>query len=198
MSSLFLDSEVVLKEMSYPNGGYILNVCPLLITPKDIRDKYKQKSLELFGSEHKSNLHKDSGFDLYTPSDRSGNIMPIKIEPGETKLVGLGVKCALYEIGIGPHNKKCLYPKPYYLYARSSISKKGLIVANSVGIIDSGYRGELKAALHNVTNESVFIQPGDRLMQICMPNLSTDFVVKVVDKLDETKRGTGGIGSTGN
>ena len=84
--------------------------------------------------------------------------MPIKIEPGETKLVGLGVKCALYEIGIGAYDKKCLYPKPYYLYARSSISKKGLIVANLSGIIDSGYRGELKAALHNVTNESVFIQ----------------------------------------
>ena len=63
---------------------------------------------------------------IYTPSDRSGNIMPIKIEPGQTKLVGLGVKCALYEIGIGPYNKKCLYPKPYYLYARSSISKQGI------------------------------------------------------------------------
>ena len=125
----------------------------------------------------------------------------VKIEPGEIKIVGLGIKAELREIVKDPFytdSEELLEaPRPYYLYPRSSISKRGLIMVNSVGIIDSGYRGELKVALHNITDKQVIIKPMERLVQICMPNLSTDYVADVVNELSDTKRGSGGFGSTG-
>ena len=80
--------------------------------------------------ENPDNKKNDSGFDLYVPQS-------VTIEPGEIKLINMGVKCAV---------TKNTEPSPYYLYARSSVSKRGIILANSVGIIDSGYRGFLMAA----------------------------------------------------
>ena len=53
------------------------------------------------------------------------------------------------------------------------------------------------AAFYNTTKESVTIQSGDRIVQICMPDLSYHFNVTLVDSLDETERGEGGLGSTG-
>ena len=87
-------------------------------------------------------------------------------------------------------------------------------LANSVGIIDSGYRGEIKIPLTNYPNigdflndynnpdidqikkHSYLLEKGIRLVQICSPDLSP-FIVKFVDVLDETDRGIGGFGSTG-
>ena len=115
----------------------------------------------------------------------------------------MGVKCAVsrgvpasYE-GAMEREISHYEPSPYYLYARSSVSKRGIILVNSVGIIDSGYRGPLMAAFYNTKKEPVTIESGDRIVQICMPDLSYDFSVTLVDSLDETERGEGGLGSTG-
>ena len=84
------------------------------------------------------------------------------------------------------------------MYSRSSTPiKYGLILGNSVGIIDCGYRGNLMASFYNTKKETVTISQGTRLVQICMPGLNYDFGVKLVDSLDETERGEGGLGSTG-
>ena len=192
------------EPMSYPMGGYIMYIAPsrsdkqFLIDNREIFYKYNNSALALKSTEHKNNPHKDSGFDLYIPVED----VAVKINPGETKIIGLGIKAELREIIQDPFNKESndtfKAPRPYFLYPRSSISKRGLIMVNSVGIIDSGYRGELKVALHNITDKSVIINPMDRLVQICMPNLSTDYVVEIVNELDDTKRGSGGFGSTGN
>ena len=108
---------------------------------------------------------------------------------GEIKLIDMEVKCAVYKNG---------EPCPYYMYSRSSTPiKYGLILANSVGIIDCGYRGNLMASFYNTKKEPVTISQGTRLVQICMPSLSYDFSRKLVDKLDSTERGEGGFGSTG-
>lgn len=131
--------------------------------------------------ENPDNKKNDSGFDLYVPET-------VVIPPGEIKLINMCVKCAVTK------NKK---PSPYYLYARSSVSKRGIILANSVGIIDSGYRGFLMAAFYNTKKEPVTIESGDRIVQICMPDLSYDFNVQIVESLDHTERGEGGLGSTG-
>tara|TARA_B000000477_G_C6085154_1_gene225096 strand:- start:1095 stop:1592 length:498 start_codon:yes stop_codon:yes gene_type:complete len=131
--------------------------------------------------ENPDNKKNDSGFDLYVPQS-------VTIEPGEIKLINMGVKCAV---------TKNTEPSPYYLYARSSVSKRGIILANSVGIIDSGYRGFLMAAFYNTKKEPVTIESGDRIVQICMPDLSYDFNVQLVESLDHTERGEGGLGSTG-
>ena len=83
------------------------------------------------------------------------------------------------------------------MYARSSVSKRGIMLANSVGIIDSGYRGTLMAAFFNTTDNPVTIGKGDRITQLCMPGLDYNFTVEVANSLEETERGAGGLGSTG-
>jgi len=85
-------------------------------------------------------------------------------------------------------------PSAFYLYPRSSISKTELRLANSVGIIDRGYRGNL-CAMFDVKTPFVAMK-GQRFVQICEPSLEP-FKVVIVDELDSTKRGEGGFGSTG-
>jgi dUTPase len=95
----------------------------------------------------------------------------------------------------------------YYLYPRSSIVKTSLRLANSVGIIDSGYRGELIAVVdkHDSLNDWKTVlkrdcKQYDRLFQVCSGDLSP-FFVEIVENESElglvTERGCGGFGSTG-
>jgi dUTP pyrophosphatase len=95
----------------------------------------------------------------------------------------------------------------YYLYPRSSIVKTPFRLSNSVGIIDSGYRGEIMAVVDNInaahndmkTCITQYMPPMSRMFQICSPTLEP-FMVKIVDseeKLGFTERGSGGFGSTG-
>jgi dUTP pyrophosphatase len=80
---------------------------------------------------------------------------------------------------------------------RSSIgSKTPFRLSNSVGLIDSGYRGELGVLYDNTSDTDSFIRKGDRIAQLLvMP--SYRFKAKVVDTLEDSDRGTGGFGSTG-
>lgn len=90
----------------------------------------------------------------------------------------------------------------YYLYPRSSTGlKTPLRMANSVGIIDSGYRGNIKACLTNTSIVDNFeIVNKERYVQICPPNISYPMYITEVDdisKLGITERLNGGFGSTG-
>lgn len=81
------------------------------------------------------------------------------------------------------------------IFPRSSISKKDLILCNSVGVLDSGYRGELIFRFQNLGDEHYEV--GDRIGQIMIlpfPNIE----VEEVEELSETERGENGLGSTGN
>lgn len=89
------------------------------------------------------------------------------------------------------------------LFPRSSNSKKQLLLTNSVGVVDSGYRGEIEFRFKVVGNGTTPERPldiysvGDRVGQIViMPYPSIEFTE--VDELTDTTRGTGGFGSTGN
>lgn len=119
----------------------------------------------------------DSGYDLYVCNES------ITIEPFKMIMLGLGVACEPNFIG------------GYYLYPRSSISKTPLIMCNSVGIIDSGYRGEIRACVRNMSNEPYIIEQGTKLFQLCMHDLKP-FKINIVDTLTDTIRGEGGFGST--
>ena len=92
------------------------------------------------------------------------------------------------------------YPFGFYMYPRSSLSKTPLRLANSVGIIDSGYRGDLIGAFDCRTHSSQYVVlKQDKLVQICAPGL-VPVIVELVDSLEqlgETARGEGGFGSTG-
>ena len=125
----------------------------------------------------------DSGLDLFCPET-------ITINPGETVKINLQINCEALHDTIENTNVS------YYLYPRSSIIKTPLRLANSVGIIDAGYRGDIIACVDNIKSESYTINKGDRLFQICAGNLEP-IQFQLVNELSNTQRGSGGFGSTG-
>ena len=82
------------------------------------------------------------------------------------------------------------------LVPRSSMSKTPLRCANSIGVIDADYRGELSIAYENVSCNDYMIFRGDRIAQLIIVPIAMVDVLKV-DELSETERGAGGYGSTG-
>lgn len=74
--------------------------------------------------------------------------------------------------------------------------KKGLTVLNSPGTIDADYRGEVGVILANLSNESVIIDPGERIAQLVFARFEQAEFINV-ESLSETERGAGGFGSTG-
>tara|TARA_B100001063_G_C16776004_1_gene565399 strand:- start:4164 stop:4676 length:513 start_codon:yes stop_codon:yes gene_type:complete len=161
----------------------LLSVDTDAVTEAPLKKLYTEKIVDM-KQKHLTATHIDSGFDLFVPST---TIIP----SGKIALIDMKVKCAVYQ-------GSQLKPSPYYLYPRSSVSKRGIMLANSVGIIDSGYRGNLMAAFYNTNNQPITIQAGDRIVQICMPALSTSYSYHLVQELEKTERGEGGLGSTGN
>ncbi len=111
---------------------------------------------------------------------------PITIEPHCRALIPSG-------FAIEPQTKAC----GAFIFARSGLaSKKGICLANSVGVVDSDYRGEIKVALLNTSNESYTVEPFERIAQLVfMPIEVAQFIVS--DELEDTQRGSGGFGSTG-
>jgi len=111
---------------------------------------------------------------------------PVELEPGERRLVGTGVRIALPENQVG------------LVTPRSGLAAKaGLSIVNSPGVIDSGYRGEIKVCLINLDpTRAIRLEEGDRIAQLVVLPYSTA-VFRPVDALDETERGAGGYGSTG-
>ena len=91
-------------------------------------------------------------------------------------------------------------PKGYVglVFPRSSIAKKDLLLSNAVGVIDSGYRGEITAKfkISGEYSNKNFYKIGERICQIIiMPYPKIEF--EEVEELSETERGDGGYGSTG-
>lgn len=123
----------------------------------------------------------NAGVDLFVPND-------VEFAPGERKMVSMGVRAVMVDW------KKM---SNYWMLPRSSISKTGLMMMNSVGVIDKSYRGELIAALWNSTDQTVKVQKGQRLVQIVARDMDDIKNLTVVDKLPESERGEGGFGSTG-
>ena len=83
------------------------------------------------------------------------------------------------------------------VFARSGLGiKHGVAPANCVGVIDSDYRGEVMVGLQNSGKEDYTVSPGDRIAQLMITPV-VQAQVRLVDELDETERGAGGFGSTG-
>lgn len=126
----------------------------------------------------KSLIYADSGFDLYAP---------VTLEATDTTLYNYQIICSMIH--------DYIMPSAYMLYPRSSIYKSKLRLANSVGIIDSGYRGHICAAFD--VKEPTTIEKYTRYVQICSPDLQP-FLVEIVTSINTlTSRGSGGFGSTG-
>lgn len=117
----------------------------------------------------------DAGADLFSCED-------VELYPEETKLVGTGISVKI--------------PVSYtgLVFNRSSQGKRGIILPNSVGVIDTDYRGELKVLLKNISNDLYKIKCGDRIAQLVLVPIK---LVDFHDTWNDTERGTGGFGSTG-
>ena len=110
----------------------------------------------------------------------------LRIKPNGTRVVSSGISVAIPKGFVG------------LLNVRSSIGiKKGIVLANGTGQIDSDYRGEVMIALHNTSDHSVSLQAMDRVAQLTVVPHYDYALMRIVDELDETVRGSGGIGSTG-
>jgi dUTP pyrophosphatase len=123
----------------------------------------------------------DSGFDLR--ANEGGSLKPL-----ERKLVGTGLYFELpdgYELQIRP---------------RSGLAyKNGVTVLNSPGTVDTGYRGEIKVLLVNISNEDFAWDKGERIAQgVVSHRISSDFGNLIeVKEISNSERGSGGFGSTG-
>lgn len=126
------------------------------------------------------------------------------------------------ELNIAPEEKDSQYEFYMLLYPRSSIIKTNLVLANSVGVIDSGYRGNVKVcfkyiiqpedmkivegknvlgkhskAIVSSINPQRIYQPGDKIAQL-IPCKHESLLIEYVDELQNSERGLGGFGSTGS
>tara|TARA_B100001175_G_scaffold218194_2_gene185626 strand:+ start:243 stop:689 length:447 start_codon:yes stop_codon:yes gene_type:complete len=111
---------------------------------------------------------------------------PIHIGPGERILIPSGFKLEIpikYEVQIRPRSGLAI--------------KYGITVLNSPGTIDSDYRGEIGVILINHSNKNFIVNPKDRIAQMVICKVTKMNLVKV-SLLNNTERGSGGFGSTGN
>lgn len=174
---------------------------PLLNPSKNLKNEYRLVQMytlylytedaalrSLYKEKQGKSPNGDAGIDLYVPTELELD----KTHP--TYFIDHRIICRMTR---SETNESV----SYYLYPRSSISKTPLRLANSVGIIDSGYRGPIIAALDFNNPQGRFIVDRySRLVQICAPTLQSIQLV-VCDSLDEmdihTERGSNGFGSSG-
>lgn len=170
----------------------------LLIFPNspELKNKYETAAANHNYKIMRQSEFYDSGFDLFVPP--SGQ----RFENSYMVSIDFGVKCCaiLYKKNSsGEYEGKY---SPFYTYARSSISKSVMRLANNQGIIDAGYRGNIIGKFDLIYQQGEFadVSDYDRILQICGPSLEPIFVT-VVDRLEglgpQTVRGEGSFGSTG-
>ena len=129
----------------------------------------------------------NAGIDLYYAGETWN------FQPSEGRLLDMGVKASMTRVNLLMEDTLVHYWMP----PRSSIWKNGLTLANSIGVIDRTYRGNLMAAVHSFRDSS--LERGTRLVQIVAPDMGniTEVHLCPVGLIDTTERGEGGFGSTG-
>jgi dUTP pyrophosphatase len=185
------------------NDYYLLNIYLTPDVPDAIVEKYKELAeatnsvLEENCKDYKKMF--DAGIDLFNCKNQciTSHSLSNKID--------LGITCSMMFVNNSAVEKKITHCG-YYLYPRSSTgSKTPLRLSNSVGIIDAGYRGNIIACFDNNGNYDYDVVCGDRLVQICSPNITYPTLINIVStpkKLEMlnsiNRRLKGGFGSTGN
>ena len=122
-----------------------------------------------------------AGLDLYACIEE-----PITLNKGDKALIPTGIALGLDD----PHYAA-------FIHSRSGLAiKHGLALLNSVGVVDSDYRGEVCVGIIKLTEEPYTIQPFERIAQMVIKPVELPGIVEV-EELDGTNRGAGGFGSTG-
>lgn len=111
---------------------------------------------------------------------------PLRLHPGDTILIPTGLSIYIEDPGLAA-----------IILPRSGLGHKhGIVLGNLVGLIDSDYQGEIMISCWNRSAESFNIEQGDRIAQlVIVPVVQARF--SIVSEFVETKRGTGGFGSSG-
>ncbi|UCE39746.1 MAG: dUTP diphosphatase [Candidatus Aminicenantes bacterium] len=117
----------------------------------------------------------DAGLDLFSSTN-------FVLAEGQVEAIPTGIKIAVPEGYVG------------LIWDKSGVSLKG--VHRLAGVIDSGYRGEVKVVMINLSNEPYVIDRGMKIAQMLVQPITIVDVVEM-DDLDDTSRGEGGFGSTG-
>jgi dUTP pyrophosphatase len=164
----------------------------IYVSNLELKEKYRE-SIEKHNKKFLEDRYCDAGFDLFVPEEQ---LLLCNLTS-----IDYGVKCeATMDNQItytDTTEEHITYPTGFYMYPRSSIYKTPLRMCNSVGIIDAGYRGNLKSWFDVKCNDK--IEKFDRISQICAPGLQPIYV-ELVDNEEDltiTSRGSGGFGSTG-
>lgn len=140
----------------------------------------KIKKLENFVSMPEYKTSGASAMDLVAAIEKE-----ITIKSGEIEIIPTGIALEL------PHNTEA------QVRSRSGLAiKSGIAVVNGIGTIDEDYRGEICVGLINLSKKDFTIQRGDRIAQMAIMEVLKPEVV-VEENLSETKRASGGFGSTG-
>jgi dUTP pyrophosphatase len=143
---------------------------------KIVSVKYKAKDLL---PEYKT--EGSAGMDLKAAIDEE-----VVLQPGERRLIPSGIA-----ISLSDKNTVAL------IYARSGLAAKhGIGLANSVGVVDSDYRGEIFCPLINLSDKEFTLKPLERMAQLIIAPVHI-IDIEVVEELDSTLRGSGGFGHTG-
>lgn len=132
---------------------------------------------------------RDAGFDLFS---ETVNVDPIHSATTPSTMIDQQLVAACYDT-----DRKLF--RAYWMLPRSSLSKTPLRLSNSVGLIDAGYRGSIKAAVSNFGSGKFEAPANNRYVQLASPDLLPWDRVEIVDEIPggETVRGAGGFGSTG-
>ena len=164
----------------------------------------KQNSIVKKYKMGEKNIYFDAGFDLFYPEK-----ITVSDARSGTKVYKLDhlVKCSMEKVTFDTNGKENRHPVGYYMYPRSSTgTKTPLRLANSVGIIDSGYRGHIISAFDSppqftCKGGSYTVEAYQRLVQLCPPDLSYPMEIKLVADASELgdggERGSSGFGSSG-
>lgn len=179
-------------------GSYSFNNCDrvmelrIFIEGNDnkLNDMYVNAAISHNAQMHNSDFP-DAGFDLFTPFDT-------QCMGGDVTKINFSVQCAARMVC---ENGKT-FNTGFFMMPRSSLSGTPLRLANSVGVIDSGYRGNLIGKFDCLAglDGNYFVKQYDKLLQIVAPGMVPIYVtvVNTTDELGEnTERGSGGFGSTG-
>jgi dUTP pyrophosphatase len=112
---------------------------------------------------------------------------PLSVSPGETVLIPSGIAISIHDPGLVA-----------VLVPRSGLGiKHGIVLANTIGVIDSDYQGEIGIGIHNRSAQTYIIEPGERICQMMFMPV-TQAALTVVDQFsNESDRGAGGFGHTG-
>lgn len=132
-------------------------------------------------------------FDRATPGSAARDLHaasvtePLAIQPNEVRLIGTGVRLNMGD----PNCAAVILPRS------GTGHKRGLVLGNLVGLIDSDYQGEIFISLWNRTDSCQIVEPMERIAQLMFIPIIHPTVDVVTEFTTSTARGTGGFGSTG-